>query len=393
MAQTLIEWTWRRLPLTALSGQQMAAALKLGGVLDGADIILPGFTFNPWIGCRQVSPGCANCYAAALDERRFSKTLGGATKDAPVIHFGKGAPRHRTSVANWRAPLIWNRQAQELGVTLRVFCASLADWLDDEVPLEWFADLIALIRATPWIDWILVTKRPENFAKRMTEWRITQLDAMSCPRLPRETYDFATLWAQGHAPSNVWVLTSVEDQPRADQRIPWLLNIPAAVHGVSLEPLLGPVDLLGWLTAGGCASPGTAAQKFHGKLQLDWGIVGGESGDDTKAPDGRVLRGIRPMHPEWARSLRDQFKAAGAAFFFKQWGEFKPCEDKGRTRALAHYCDATRDFKAQGEGVAFKRVGKAAAGNLLDGRKHVATPEPRLRADNFTSASISSLTK
>jgi protein gp37 len=130
-------------------------------------------TWNPWIGCTKVSPGCANCYAEARDQR----FAGGA-------HWGKGAPRQRTSAANWKQPLKWNREAAEdvddalhdFGADKyeapqrpRVFCASLADWLDDEVPIEWLADLLGLIHATPFLDWQLLTKRPENWMARIEQ--------------------------------------------------------------------------------------------------------------------------------------------------------------------------------------------------------------------------------
>lgn len=132
-------------------------------------------TFNPWIGCTKVSPGCANCYAEARDKRLD----GGA-------HWGKGAPRRRTSSGNWQHPLQWNRDsirdqencrlAIENGAAMyeipdrpRVFCASLADWLDDDVPIQWLADLLSLIVATPSLDWLLLTKRPQNFTSRTTK--------------------------------------------------------------------------------------------------------------------------------------------------------------------------------------------------------------------------------
>lgn len=408
MAKTLIEWTWRRLPSTALSAQQLCAALKLGAHVEGGTVVLPGYTFNPWIGCTAVSPGCANCYAAAMDERRFSRTLGGATKDQPVIHFGKGAPRHRTSEANWRAPLQWNRQAQELGVTLRVFSASLGDWLDDEAPVEWVADFLALIAATPWLDWILVTKRPENWAKRLNA-------ASGCYDIHtvegKAAWGFGAKWyISGEAPPNVWIVATVEDQPRANERIPALLKIPAVVRGLSCEPLLAPVQFSNVTNRSDCVS-------VLGKPALTgihWVICGGESGSDTKAPDGRVLCGIRPMHPDWARSLRDQCSSAGVPFYFKQWGEWSPFDSVDAALAEKGWGDRA-DLKVlwssglSGSAVMghardawdrgcrpFKRVGKASAGKLLDGREHHAAPEPRLRADDAHKSAlpaISSLTK
>jgi protein gp37 len=281
-------------------------------------------TFNPWIGCTKVSPGCAHCYAEGEDKRR------GWTSEG----WGKGKPRKRTSDSYWKQPLKWNREAscvapglQPPRVTVqrttvmhggtvsvhrpRVFCASLADWLDDEVPIEWLADLLALIHATPNLDWLLLTKRPENFEERIARAR---------PSI--------SFWRHGNPPENVWLGTSVEDQKRADERIPLLLSIPSKVRFLSCEPLLGPVELM----------PGAS--------RMDWVIVGGESG-----------HGARPMHPDWARSLRDQCLAAGVPFFFKQWGEFEP------GTIFVHRGDHV--FKG---GQIMHRSGKKRTGRRLDGQ-------------------------
>jgi protein gp37 len=127
------------------------------------------YTFNPWIGCRKVSCECANCYAETLDRNRFSKTMDGGTKENPISHWGSGL-RHRTSSANWKDPIKWNKNAaEEIEDAIhdfgsdkyvaperpRVFCASLGDWLDAEnVPIEWLSDLLKLISETPNLDWL-----------------------------------------------------------------------------------------------------------------------------------------------------------------------------------------------------------------------------------------------
>jgi protein gp37 len=270
-------------------------------------------TFNPWIGCTKVSPGCANCYAEAYDKR-----WGGE-------HWGNGAPRQRTSEANWRKPLKWNREAsgplqsfQEVrtmdGRTFRgtieqmaalnlamddviyagparprVFCASLADWLDDEVPIKWLADLLDLIRRTPNLDWLLLTKRPENWYRRVSlvdgEMAESWIDCIDMPE-------------RGVIPQNVWIGTTVEDQQRADERIPQLIQIPAKVRFLSCEPLLEMVDL-SYRCFGGSDSFGL----------IHWVICGGESGPQA-----------RPMPIEWARDLRIQSMRARVPFFMKQLG-------------------------------------------------------------------------
>ena len=161
-------------------------------------------TFNPWIGCQAISPACDNCYAAAWVNGRLR---------------GDFSQRRRTVADNWRKPLRWNRMAQMAGVRHRVFCASLADVFDNQVPEEWRADLWDLIQHTEHLDWLLLTKRPQNIARM----------------LPQP----ATGWQNPGWPwPNVWLSTTVENQAEADRRIPQLLAVPAARHFLSCEPLL-----------------------------------------------------------------------------------------------------------------------------------------------------------
>lgn len=220
-------------------------------------------TFNPWIGCTKVSPGCLHCYAETLMDTRYGR-----------VKWGKGQPRSRTGSDNWRKPRQWNKAATGATERPRVFCASLADWLDHEVKHEWRVDLLNLIAETPNLDWLLLTKRPESWGARLHEC------AYASP--------LAAAWINGKAPANVWVGTSAEDQVRWDERIPELMEIPARVRFVSAEPLLGRIHM--------------------GDLRPDWLIVGGESG-----------LGARPMEREWVEHLRDQCDER-TAFHFKQWG-------------------------------------------------------------------------
>lgn len=290
-------------------------------------------TFNPWEGCTKVSPGCDNCYAEARD-KRFT---GGAL-------WGAKAPRRRTSAANWKKPHQWNKQAQAEGRRYRVFCASLADVFDNHASIlpEWRADLWHLIHQTPHLDWLLLTKRPQNIARFMPNYSHTQRD-----------------WP------NVWLGTTVENQTEADRRIPALLAVPAAVRFLSVEPMLGPVDIGAPVRT--ALFDGKIAPIGDGTKPLSWVICGGESGP-----------GARPMHPDWARSLRDQCNAAGVAFHFKQWGEFVqaswdvcPDSDMSRNKAVWLGWDGTQ-AKPYHTGldrpIGVIRVGKKAAGRLLDGR-------------------------
>lgn len=277
-------------------------------------------TFNPWLGCSKVSPGCERCYAQTLVEKRFKKA-----------NWGKGNPRVRTSEAYWKQPLKWNEtwicelcgaatkdkldpKCSNCGVSHsawrspRVFCASLADWLDDEVPIEWLADLLKLIHDTPNLDWLLLTKRPENWAERIRE----------CCNQP-QCYRIAQSWLSTSeindgTPKNVRLGVSVENQEQADKRIPLLLQIPAKVRFLSMEPLLGPVDIFNQTTgdleyySGNPYNPGS----------IDWVIVGGESGSKK-----------RKFELSWAYDLRDQCKNAhdGVPFFMKQIDKVQPIPD------------------------------------------------------------------
>jgi protein gp37 len=323
-------------------------------------------TFNSWIGCTHVSPGCEHCYAETLMDRRYGRA-----------EWGKGRPRARTSAANWRKPLAWNKAAASRGTRARVFCASLADWLDEEVSIEWLADLLTLIERTPYLDWLLLSKRIGGWSDRLH-------------RVVRETHDgadmFASRWLDGDAPPNVWVGTSVEDQRRAAERIPQLRRVPARVRFLSCEPLLGAVDLSRWLpdlntplvhTPDGDAPPGVydplTRERYPdpAEIELHWVICGGESG-----------AGARPMHPDWARSLRDQCQAAGANFFFKQWGEFGPWPDdqpfNERTQAF-QWQRTVWDSSSDHWTTCYEphyRVGKHAAGRLLDGVEWSEFPVP-----------------
>lgn len=237
-------------------------------------------TFNPWIGCAKVSPGCKHCYAETLMDTRYGR-----------VEWGVHGTRVRTSPGNWRKPLRWNRQAEESGTRARVFCASLADVFEDRDELEpWREDLLDLIYVTPSLDWQLLTKRPENVMEMVGHERMAVLA------------------------NNLWIGTSVENQEYADLRIPELLKIPAAVRFLSCEPLLGPVDLarIGEHVGRFGTEPLSALEEIVGLVErprLDWVIIGGESGP-----------GARPCDVGWIRSLVRQCQEASVPAFVKQLG-------------------------------------------------------------------------
>lgn len=211
-------------------------------------------TFNPWVGCQKVSPGCDHCYAE------------GWAKRSGMVQWGPHAERRRTSDANWKKPVKWAKDARAAGVRRKVFCASLADVFDNQAADLWRSDLFALIEDTPELDWLLLTKRPENIAK------------MIWPK-----------WDSG-LPRNIWLGTTAEDQPRYDHRWPLLARVPAAVRFISYEPAIGPITDL-----------------YSGSDLPDWLIMGGESG-----------HGARLMEPRWASYMRDYCAKVGVAFFMKQ---------------------------------------------------------------------------
>lgn len=206
-------------------------------------------TFNPWIGCTKVGPGCDNCYAATLMQDRHKR-----------VTWGAGEARSRTKT--WDQPLRWNKQAAASGEPWRVFCASLADVFDNEVPDEWRTDLWALIAATPHLTWLILTKRIGLAPRAM--------------------------------PANVWIGATMVNQDEYVRDIDKLLRIDAPVRFISAEPLLGQINLI------------------RSKAP-EWLIVGGESGANA-----------RPMNPDWVGGLRDQCAELGVAFHFKQWGGRSP---------------------------------------------------------------------
>ena len=309
-------------------------------------------TFNSWEGCQKVGPGCDHCYA----ETRNARFGGGR---AP--NWGPEAPRRRTSAANWQKPIKWNREAAKFaekhGRKQRVFCASLADVFDNAVNPQWRADLFDLIDATPNLDWLLLTKRIGN---------VTQMvEATGRDRLPE----------------NVWLGATVVNQDEADRDVPKLLETLATVRFLSMEPLLGPVDLRN-LRDGHIDALNGIEREGHIDARMicavSWVIVGGESGPDA-----------RPMHPDWARSLREQCAISGTQFFMKQWGEWAPgeCASKLQTKTedVADWVDGRwfhsditprmaqelhRDYEPD-----VWRMGKRAAGRLLDGVEHNGFPQ------------------
>lgn len=341
-------------------------------------------TFNPWIGCTKVGPGCDHCYASTMDARKVFKG---------VTHWGPGVERMRTSDSNWNLPLKWNDEHDAFfakhGRRRRVFCASLADVFDNEVIPSWRADLMMLIDTTPNLDWLLVTKRIGN-AKVMLQDASDLLE----PVHRRLTFPLP----------NLWLGATVVNQAEADRDIPKLLKTPAAIRFLSMEPLLGAVDLTHINKDNeenelNCLTPWTweqEAENWRGTSEtwmedlldwydlaelpsgqmhngLDWVIAGGESGVSA-----------RPMNPNWVNSLRDQCKSANVPFLFKQWGEWAPTRavaggdlggDMRRGNVVIVKLHGENDGHVRDGDALMRMVGKHVAGRLISGFTHDGYPE------------------
>lgn len=287
-------------------------------------------TWSPWLGCTKVSPACDFCYAESWARRAGS----------PELWQGQ---RRRTSAEYWQKPIKWDKEAAASGQRLRIF-PSLCDPFDNQIDSRWRNDLWHRIEQTPHLDWLLLTKRPQNIAKMLPD-----------PETGVKP------WGKGWP--NVWLGTTAEDQRRAQQNIPILLTIPAAIRFASLEPLLGRIDLTNLYREGSCRDalagtdymPGAgsiSSQTWRNLSKLDWVIAGGESGPQA-----------RPMHPDWPLSIRDQCVAAGVPFHFKQWGEWFP--------DVLGFNAATLTV----DGVRMARLGKKRAGRRLGGVEHNGMPQ------------------
>lgn len=318
-------------------------------------------TFNPWIGCTKVSPACDNCYAEQIASR-FKMAAWGNHK------------RVLTSEKYWEQPLRWNKQSKSKHnawsrfkeqypglsdeqliskgfikpVKPKVFCGSMCDIFDNSVPFAWRLHLFTLIQNTPYLDWLLLTKRIGN-AQKMLD------DIMRVHKI-NEPLD------------NFWLGITICNQKEADRDIPKLLNISSKKRFLSIEPMLGAIDLT-CLSASNFAydldalNPENNEDTCYENASVDWVIVGGESG-----------RKARPMHPDWVRCVRDQCSEACIPFFFKQWGEWLDRDDIHKRGMIPHYETAVHEFSNKENYSVMFRIGTKKSGCLIDGIEYNEVP-------------------
>lgn len=272
-----------------------------GVVVDNTSIEWADATVNFWQGCEKVSPGCKHCYADNLDVRFH----GGS-------HWGATSPRKDQRKSARESAMRLNRKAEKAGRTIKVF-NSMNDWLDPAVPIEYLADMLDLVADTSHLTWLLLTKRPELFFDRMQ----AALRFVAEDRVNPDLANWIGRWLPVDAddegpplpPENVWVGASVENQSYACRRIPQLIDIPAKVRFLSMEPLLGKTSLRWMYAPDGYKKWPKPLEPLECLKHIQWVIVGGESGP-----------GARPMKYEWVTQILDECREAGTAFFFKQWG-------------------------------------------------------------------------
>lgn len=347
---------------------------------DGTHIEWCDATWQPITGCSIVSPGCTNCYAMRLAGTRLKDhpSRAGLTRDTKAGPVWTGEVRFNEQWLD--QPLRWRKPR-------RIFVCAHGDLFAENAPDAWIDRVFAVMALAPWHTFLVLTKRAARMQRYFevttgsnddhdaVHQRVLNAayDLLSDNRAEEEAARLRDLCEASGSPlplPNVWLGVSVEDQARADERIPHLLATPAEIRFISAEPLLGPIDVVSaWLVPPSIKGPDC--------FGLDWVITGGESGPNA-----------RPMHPDWARSLRDQCAGAGVPFFFKQWGEWTPeigphipvplnrlaCVRGDGIRRDTSEVEKIERREGDQDWKQIARVGKRAAGRLLDGVEYSAFP-------------------
>ena len=317
-------------------------------------------TWNPMHGCSPISPGCKNCWANGMAKRLAGIGANGYDPSDP-----------------FKVTLHHERLAEPLAVKKpsRIGVSFMGDLFHDDVPFEFMDKVFAVMALAPQHTYLVLTKRPERMAEYFAdECRWAMIEGAAQAMHHDRTGEDPSLWLAVHELPNLWLGVTVENQEQSDKRIPLLLQIPAAKRFVSVEPMLGPITL-NYSQASeefysdflrGCKNTPLSGEfggdEYHSDLPsaLDWVVCGGESGPDP-----------RPCHPDWVRSLRDQCMASGVPFMFKQWGEFLPGAEFLKPYVLVDlqgnvYEPGQVPAVNHGRLAAMQRVGKKAAGHLID---------------------------
>ena len=322
-------------------------------------------TWNPVTGCTKVSQGCKNCYAERLFPRAYgTRKPGRGNGGKSVNQTGRTFTDVRTHPDRLDQPLRWRRPR-------RIFVNSMSDLFHEDVPDEFIDRVFIVMAMAVQHSFQALTKRPQRMFDYLNSqdehWDDHRLEILRSTALVEGYTDRPEVDIRWPLP-NVWLGVSVEDQATADERIPLLLRTPAAVRFLSCEPLLGPISFEGLF-----ANPANPRDGTNALEEIDWLIAGGESGPSA-----------RPSHPDWFRDLRDQCQAVGVPFFFKQWGEWEIASAANGHHDCSMASNGARwvhndglvngpswfrdDKREDTEPVGMIRVGKKAAGNVLDGR-------------------------
>jgi len=283
----------------------------------GNKILWTDKTWNPIVGCSKISPGCKNCYAERMAKRLKAM---GRPEYQEVVDENGWTGKTVFVKERLKIPYGWEKPQ-------KIFVGSMTDLFHESVKTQWIDRIFeTMVNKAPQHTYQILTKRPEQM-----------LEYLRRPRL----YGYG-LGSRVYA-KNIWIGVTVENQEQADKRIPILLQIPSAVRFVSIEPMLGEIDLRAYIHGGLFADPREIGRFYS---PLDWVICGGESG-----PGARPIQ----IHPEWVRGLRDQCQGAGVPFFFKQWGKW----------GFAERGEKYHDWR---DDIGFRKIGKQKAGRILDGR-------------------------
>lgn len=316
---------------------------------DNSKIAWTDATWSPIVGCTKVSEGCRNCYAFSLHEKRHKAFQEGKLQNIP--QYAQPFNKIQLLEDRLQQPLKWKRPR-------KIFVNSLSDLFHPDVPFEFIDKVFAVMGRSQHHIFQILTKRPERMLEYFQSDRYQRilfesykLNIKVRPEMMGAGIDDPKGWGNGKPAwgfSHVWLGVTAENQEQADKRIPILRQVPAAIRFLSIEPMLGPIDLLKFHYHEG--------DSLEMRLPFDLVICGGESGPNA-----------RPLHPDNVRSLRDQCVAAGVKFFFKQWGEWTSVYPQGRN--LAHVEEIYR------HGMTFYRTGTKHNGSLLDGREWKELPE------------------